>query len=88
MQKVTATEFAKHFGKYRELVQREPVAVTSHERVSGYFISDADYAQYMQLKAFLPRPLAVEALPEPTLKQLENSHMDARHAHLDSLLED
>ena len=39
MVRVTATEFAKNFGRYREEAQREPVAITSHGRTSGYFLS-------------------------------------------------
>ena len=30
MVRVTSTEFAKNFGRYREAAQREPVAITSH----------------------------------------------------------
>ena len=32
MLEVTATEFAKRFSRYREAAQREPVAVTRHNR--------------------------------------------------------
>jgi len=32
---VPATEFAKHFGRYQELAQREPVAITSHGTYHG-----------------------------------------------------
>ena len=47
---ISATEFARNFGLYREVVQREPVAVMNHNRITGYFVSAQDYEQYMQLK--------------------------------------
>jgi PHD/YefM family antitoxin component YafN of YafNO toxin-antitoxin module len=47
---VTATEFAKNFGRYREVVQAEPVEVTSHDRVTGYFISRKDFETLQRVK--------------------------------------
>ena len=35
---ITATEFAKSFGRYKEEAQREPVAITSYGCISGYFV--------------------------------------------------
>ena len=65
---VTTTEFAKNFGNYREVAQREPVAVTSHERVTGYFLSSHAYEEYMRLKNMLPKAYAIEELPEATVQ--------------------
>lgn len=39
MLEVTASQFVKHFGEYKEKVQRQPIAITSHGRTSGYFVS-------------------------------------------------
>ena len=39
MTQVAATEFARNFGRYREEAQHEPVAVVTHNRVTGYFVS-------------------------------------------------
>ena len=88
MKTVPATEFVKNFGRYREMAQRETIAVTSHERVTGYFLSRAEYEDYLQIKALLPRAFAVEELSEATVRALAASKMDARHAPLDSLLDD
>ena len=85
---VPATEFSKNFGRYRELVQREPVAVTSHERITGYFVSSAEYEQYMRLKSRMPKAYAVEALSEETIRAIAASNMDARHNHLNILLDE
>lgn len=85
---VTATEFAKNFGRYREAVHREPVAVTSHERIAGYFVSREEYEAYQHLKAMLPKAYAVHEIPADTLLALQNARMDDRHDHLNALLDD
>jgi PHD/YefM family antitoxin component YafN of YafNO toxin-antitoxin module len=85
---ISATEFAKNFGRYRELVQREAIAVTSHERVTGYFVSEAEYKDYLRLKAMASKTYAVEELSEATIRAIAASKMDARHNHLNSLLDD
>ncbi|MWC42427.1 type II toxin-antitoxin system Phd/YefM family antitoxin, partial [Sphingomonas carotinifaciens] len=54
MTQVAATEFARNFGRYREEAQREPVAVVTHNRVTGYFVSARDYDEYQRLKATAP----------------------------------
>ncbi len=57
MSAVTATEFTRNFGRYREMAQREPVAVTNHDRVTGYFVSAPDFEEYRRLKALVPKTL-------------------------------
>ncbi len=88
MATVPATEFAKNFGRYRELVQREPIAVTSHERVTGYFVSEAEYKDYLRLKAMASKAYAVEELSEATIRAIAASNMHPRHNHLNSLLDE
>jgi PHD/YefM family antitoxin component YafN of YafNO toxin-antitoxin module len=88
MIRVSASEFSKNFGRYREVVQREPIAVTSHNRVTGYFIPSADYEAYLRIKAQFPHAMAIDELSDPLIEALSTSAMDARHAHLDSLLDD
>jgi PHD/YefM family antitoxin component YafN of YafNO toxin-antitoxin module len=55
MTAVTATEFAKAFGRYKEEAQREPVAITSYGRVSGYFVSAREYEELQRLRVRIPR---------------------------------
>ena len=87
MPQVAATEFARNFGRYREEAQREPVAVATHNRITGYFVSARDYDEYQRLKATAPTVLAVEELDAATLKALAASRMDPRHAELDALMD-
>ncbi|MDH5553556.1 MAG: type II toxin-antitoxin system Phd/YefM family antitoxin [Nitrosomonas sp.] len=46
MKTVTASEFQKNFGAFKEVAQREPVVITSNGRESVVLISAAEYAQY------------------------------------------
>ncbi len=85
---VAATEFSKNFGRYRELVQREPVAVTSHERVTGYFVSNTEYEDYVRVKSLMPKAYAIEELSEETIQAIAASKMDAKHNHLNNLLDE
>lgn len=76
---VPSTEFAKNFGHYCEVVQAEPVAVTSHNGVTGYFISRKEFDELVRLKARAAQAHAVQDLPEETVRALEKSRMDPRH---------
>ena len=46
MEIVTASEFQKNFGAFKEIAQREPVTVTSNGRESVVLISAREYAEY------------------------------------------
>jgi hypothetical protein len=87
MTEVPATEFARNFGRYREAVQREAIAVKSHDRITGYFVSPQDYEEFQRLKAMMPVARGVEELDADTLRALAASRMDARHADLDALMD-
>ena len=87
MTQVAATEFARNFGRYREQAQHAPVAVVAHNRVTGYFVSARDYDEYQRLKATAVTALAVDEIDAATLRALVASRMDARHAHLDALMD-
>ena len=87
MVRVTATEFAKNFGRYREEAQREPVAITSHGRTSGYFVSPHEYAELERLRAFERRVYRIEELPASIVQAIAESTMDPRHEHLNALLD-
>jgi hypothetical protein len=67
---IPASEFARHFGRYKELAQRESLAMTSHGRTSGYFLSEHEYAEYQRLKAQARRAYDVRDLPQETVTAL------------------
>ena len=86
MSAVTATEFAKAFGRYKEEAQREPIAITSHGRVSGYFISAREFEELQRLRAFERRVHLTNDLPAEIADAIESSKMSPAHGYLDKLL--
>lgn len=88
IKKVPASEFAKNFGEYRERAQREPVAVTSHGRTTGYFISSEHFKEYVRLRALSRRAMKVVDLPESTIKAIANARMDKKYDYLNKLLDE
>lgn len=88
MLKVTASDFARNFGRYRDAVQREPVAVTSHDRITGVMVSPQDFEEYQVLKQRATRAAWAHELPDETLSALEGARMDDRHSELDRLMDE
>jgi len=84
----TATDFAKRFGRYKEEAQREPVAITSHGRVSGYFVSAREYAELERLRAFERHVYRLDNLPDEIAEAIGEARVDPRHDHLNELLDD
>lgn len=84
----TATDFAKRFGRYKEEAQREPVAITSHGRVSGYFVSAREYAELERLRAFERHVYRLDNLPDEIAEAIATARMDPAHDHLNELLGD
>ena len=88
MREVPATEFTRNFGQYREIAQREPVAVTSHGRATGYFISAVEFEEMQRLKAFARRTRAVADLTKEEIDQMAAIRMASEHDHLNALLDE
>lgn len=88
MIEVSASEFAKRFGRYRELAQNESMAITSHGRTSGYFVSEREYREYQRLKAQARKVYYVSELPPDSVAALASARMNPVHDHLNSLLND
>ncbi len=84
---IPASEFTRNFGRYQILAQSEPVAVTSHGRTTGYFIAAEDYEAFKRFKAS-HRSFATVELSEEKANAISASQMDARHAHLDAMLDE
>ena len=84
MLEVSASEFVKNFGQYKERAQREVIAVTSHGRTSGYFMSEQEYKL---LKSQARQAYHVSELPETSVTAIATAQMDSRHEHLNALLD-
>ena len=88
MTAVTATEFAKGFGRYKEEAQHKPIAITSYGRVSGYFISAREFEELQRLRAFERRAYRINDLPAEIADAIEGSKMNPAHNHLNDLLKE
>ena len=87
MLEVTATEFAKRFSRYRQAAQREPVAVTHHNRVTEVLMSKHDFDEYLRLKRRLTQPVLAEDFTDEMVAALETTRMDPRHTPLNALID-
>lgn len=85
MASVTAADFARNFGQFREMAQREPVAITSHGRETCDLISAEEYRR---LKMRDRDVFDISDLPEEVIEAIRTARMDPRHDHLNALLED
>jgi len=88
MRSISATTFARNFAQIQHDVRSEPVEVVSHSRVTGYFVSPEDFAEFELLRAKARRNLRVGSLPDETVKALKETRMDKRHAALNRLMQD
>jgi prevent-host-death family protein len=87
MREVSATEFTRNFGQYRDIAQREPVAVTSHGRPTGYFISPVEFQELQRMKALERRSRSVADLTKGEIDEIAASRMSPEHEHLNALLD-
>jgi PHD/YefM family antitoxin component YafN of YafNO toxin-antitoxin module len=87
MTSVAASEFAKNFGRYKEEVQREPIAVTSYGRTSGYFLSAHEFAEYQRIKPLARRAYHISELPTDIADAIEQTGMNPAYEHLNKLLD-
>ena len=83
---VPASEFTRNFGRYRMRAQREPVAVTSHGQITGYFVGPDEYEEFKRFRE-ARRSFATAELSEERVAAIRSSQMDPRHAHLDRILD-
>lgn len=88
MQTVRATEFCRRFGEYQMVAQREPVAVTSHDRTTGVFLSKAEFDHYQELLARERRALSLDDLTAEDLKAIGEAEVPEGFEHLDDLLDE
>ena len=86
MLEVTASQVVKHYGEYKEKVQRQPIAITSHGRTSGYFVSQHEYDEYLKLKSQARQVYGLDYLPDRTIDALSKAEMNAEHYHLNALI--
>jgi hypothetical protein len=83
---VPAAEFVRNFGAYRITAQRNPVPVSSHGQITGYFIAAEDFEELEKFRA-RRRSFSTRELKEETVQSIAETRMDPRHDHLNALLD-
>jgi hypothetical protein len=83
---IPASEFTRNFGRYRMRAQRTAVAVSSHGRITGYFIGPDEYEEFRRFRESR-RSFATAELSEEKVEAIRASRMDPRHAPLDAMLD-
>lgn len=86
MIRFTASHAGKHFGEIRERALAEPVGIERHGKVSVVVISASEYDRLRSLDS--RRALAASEIPDEVVERLKEAGMDARHAHLDALMDE
>lgn len=64
------------------------MAITSHGRISGYFVSAHEYADLQRLRALERRVYRLGELPADIADEIEGTRMSPAHDHLNDLLND
>jgi hypothetical protein len=83
---VPVAEFIRKFGIYRMMAQRNPVPVSSHGQITGYFIGAEDFEELEKLRT-QRRSFSTRDLREDTVQAIAETQMDPRHDHLNALLD-
>jgi hypothetical protein len=83
---VPAAEFARNFGRYKLLAQREAVPVSSNGTLAGYFVAPHEYDELRKLKG-MRRHFLTAKLSDEEAERIAASRMDPRHGHLNKLLD-
>jgi prevent-host-death family protein len=81
---ITAAELQNRFGRYRDLAQREAVAVTHHGRESIVVLSAHEYKRLKALDT--RRAYYAHELPDDIVAELEKGYQGEPTPELDHLM--
>ena len=85
---VAATEFCRNFATYQRQVQREPIEVRSHEKVTGYYVSAETFARIERIINASRRAYHPSELPEHLKAAIRDACMKPEHDHLNALMDE
>ena len=89
VRKVSSSEFAGRFGKWSFSAQSAPVMVTNQKTgvVLGYFVSAAEFEDYLRVRDRLPKAAFAWEMPDDLAAAL-NEPAARRRPELDHLMDD
>jgi hypothetical protein len=73
MSVVSASQFARSFGRLQDEAFSQPIQVTSHGRVIGAYISAAEFEHFERLKRREAQSLVVGELPDDLVEAIEGA---------------
>jgi hypothetical protein len=85
---VAATDFCRNFSTYQRRVQREPIEVRSHDKITGYYISAEDYERVERILVASRRAYHPSELPPHLMAAVRDARMSPEHDHLNALMDD
>jgi prevent-host-death family protein len=74
---VSAAEFARHTGRYRQAAQREPVVVTARGAPDVCLLSAAEYDRYRTMLRREREAFSLKELPEEVVRAIATAPIDA-----------
>ena len=72
---IPASAFTRNFGRYQMLAQREVLAVSSHGRVTGYFIAAEEYEASKRYRGSRAS-FATADLSKEEIEEIASARMD------------
>lgn len=88
MLEIPSTEFIRRFRQYNLEAQREPVAVTNHGKVDGYYMSASNYEELQKARLAMRQSYTLKSLPDELYTAIVQAKVDPSFSYLDGLLND
>jgi prevent-host-death family protein len=76
MKSMTASDAKTRFGEVLEIVQREPVAIERHGRISAYIIAREEFEAIQQFKLEQLRAILDKSAEQADRKEYSNATID------------
>jgi prevent-host-death family protein len=74
---VSAAEFARHTGRYRQVAQHEPVVVTGRGAPDVCLLSAAEYERYRTMLRREHEAFSLKELPAEVIRAIATAPIDA-----------
>jgi hypothetical protein len=88
MLEIPSTEFIRRSRQYNLEAQREPVAVTNHGKVDGYYMSAVEFAELQKARMAMRHSYTLKSLPDELYSAIIQAKVDPSYDYLNALLDD
>ncbi len=84
MLSVSATEFVRRPGRYKDAAKAEPIAVTSHGVPEIYLLSPTEFEHYLESKRRERVAVNLNELPETVVQAIVSAPVDPESERFNS----